>query len=210
MFTQLESSLLALAHTVPLELFAFVASFIEEVVAPIPSPTVMVLTGTIASFQSYTILGLLFLAIIAALGKTIGAIVVYFITDRAENLIMERFGKFIGVSHEDVESFGEKLGNGYRDYFLLTLFRALPFVPSVVVSVGSGLLKVPLRLFIITTFFGTIIRDSIYLYFGFVGTQLLGALIQKSASVETLIELLALIGILVILGFLYHKRARTR
>lgn len=188
MFTHLEEILLSFANTLPLEVFAFVASIIEEIIAPIPSPTVMVVTGSFASVQGYTYLGLILLACIGALGKTVGAFVVYTITDKAEDVIMGKFGRFFDITHEDVEKFGKRLHGGVRDYFVLTLLRALPFVPSVLISVGSGLIKVPLPVFITSTFLGTIIRDGFYLYAGFVGAEIFTRLISASTNIESYIE----------------------
>ncbi len=210
MFAHLEEMLISFADSLSLELFVFLASFVEEVVAPIPSPTVMVLAGSFAKVQEYTILALIPLAIIGAVGKTIGALVVYTITDKAEDVVMRKFGKFFNVTHEDVENFGKKLGNGIRDYVFLTVCRALPFVPSVVVSVGSGLLKVPIPLFIISTFLGTIIRDAFYLYAGYVGATALFAIINQSSSLETVVEVLAVLGVLSFIGYrIYLRRSRV-
>ncbi len=209
MFAQLEEILLSFANTLSLEVFVFVASFVEEVVAPIPSPTVMILAGSFAKVQEYSLYALVPLALIGAIGKTIGALVVYTITDKAEDFVMNRFGKFFGVTHEDVENFGKKLGNGMRDYVLLILLRALPFIPSVVVSVGSGLLKVPLPLFIISTFLGTIVRDSIYLYAGYAGVTALFAIINKSSNLETYIEVGVILAVLTFIGYRIYLRRKN-
>ncbi len=211
MFSYLEGILVSFANSLPLEVFVGVASFIEEVVAPIPSPTVMLVAGSFARVQDYTLIALVSLAIIGAFGKTIGALVVYKITDRAEDFVMHRFGKFFGVTHEDVARFGRKIGKGKRDYLVMTIFRALPFVPSVLVSVGSGLLKVPMPLFIISTFLGTILRDGFYLYAGYVGAVALGAFIATSTHIESYIEVVAVVVVVyVVARHIYKKRASRR
>ncbi len=197
MFTSLEAVLISFSNVLSVPWFVFVASIIEEIVAPIPSPTVMVIAGSVASVQSYGTEGLLFLACIGAMGKTLGAIVVYTIAHRAEDLVLNRFGKFFGVTSPDVERFGTKIGTGFRGYCTLTLFRALPIVPSVLVSVGSGILKVPMSIFIVSAFFGTIIRDGFYLYVGYVGTDSLRFLVTQSTNIETIIEYVGIGGIIV-------------
>ncbi len=209
MFSHLEEILLSFANSLPLEVFVLVASFVEEVIAPIPSPTVMVLAGSFARVQDYMMPALVVLALIGAMGKTIGAIVVYFITDKAEDVVMNKFGKFFGVTHEDVEKLGKKLGNGFRDYILLTTLRALPFIPSVVVSVGSGLLKVPVTLFIISTFLGTIIRDGFYLYAGYIGATALFTIINQSSSLETVVEVLVVLAGLAFIGYRIYLRKKS-
>ncbi len=210
MFTYLETVLISFASTLSLETFVFIASFVEEVVAPIPSPTVMLLAGSFAKVQEYSLFMLLVLSIIGAVGKTIGALVVYVITDKAEDVVMHKFGTFFNVTHEDVEAFGKKLGNGLKDYAMLTTLRALPFMPSVVVSVGSGLLKVPIRLFIISTFVGTIIRDGIYLYAGYIGAQALTAFVHQSTSFETYVELVVVATVLGFLGYRMIQKRKSR
>lgn len=210
MFTALETSLISLIDRIPLEFFVFVASFVEEVIAPIPSPTVMMLSGSFAQLQGYFLPGLITLALIGAVGKTIGAIIVYFIADKAEDIVIGKFGAFFGVSREDVESLGKKFGNGSRDYLILTVLRALPIMPSSVVSVGSGILKIPLRLYIISTFLGTILRDGVYLYVGYVGTDMLKSLVDRSSHIESYVELIVGIGVLAALVFLYVKRDKTK
>ena len=202
MFSHLESIIMSFAHTLPLEVFVLVASFVEEVIAPIPSPAVMVLAGSLAKIQEYGVYALILLSIIGAIGKTMGALVVYIITDKAEDMVMNKFGAFFNVTRDDVVRLGNKLGNGPRDYIFMTLVRAFPFVPSVVVSVGSGLLKVRLPLFIISTFIGTIVRDGFYLYAGYVGVQLFALLITHSAKIE---DGIVLITTLIVIGFMGYR-----
>lgn len=208
MLHHIETYLSGLVSTLPLELFVFVGSFIEEIIAPIPSPTIPILTGSLAATQEYSLYGIFLLAIIAAIGKTCGACVVYTIANKAENALTTHFAKLLPLSHTDIESFGAKLRGGFRDYFALILLRAFPFMPSVVVSVGSGVLKVRMHMFIITTFLGTIIRDSLYLYFGYAGITILGSLIEQFNTIEQYIEYSVLAGVIFMLIFLSLRRIR--
>lgn len=210
MFTYIETVLMSFVNTLSLEVFVFIASIIEEVIAPIPSPTVMVVAGSVAQLQERALFFLIPLAIIGALGKVIGAIFVYFISDKAEDFVLRRFGNFFNVSHDDVEAFGKRLGNGKRDYVLLTVLRALPFIPSVLLSVGSGVLKIPLPLFIFSTFFGTIIRDGFYLYAGFVGTEMLSAFVTQTSHMETYVEVFAAVVVISILVRMYFLKKKNR
>ncbi len=206
MFKILEEKLLSFTDQVPLEWFVFIASFVEEVIAPIPSPTVMVVSGSLAHAQEYAYIGLFLLVVIGTIGKTLGAIVVYAIADKAEGIIVTLFGNYLRVSSEEIESFGQKLGKGKRDYLLLTFLRALPIMPSVVISAGSGVLKVPMKLFIFSTIFGTIVRDGFYLLAGYLGLELFSQIISGSAKIETLIEVAV---VLIIFGYLAYKRIKN-
>lgn len=201
MFDQLESYLLSFADAIPLPLFAALASFTEEIIAPIPSGAVMLVTGSVASVQGYSLLMLFSLAIVAALGKLAGSLVVYIIADKAEDVLAGRFAKFLGVTHAQIESFGKRLGNGWKDYATLTLLRTLPFVPSVLISFGAGALKVPLRPFIVATLVGSILRDITFLYSGYVGFAAAENLLHQFSTVETVV--LVLVGLVVSLGAVY-------
>lgn len=186
MFHQLEVWLLSFADTLPLPLFAALASFTEEIIAPIPSGPVMLVTGSIASIQGYSLALLALLALVAAAGKLLGSLVVYFVADKAEDVITVRFAKFLGITHAQIESFGKRLGNGWKDYAVLTLLRSLPFVPSAVVSFGAGALKVRLRVFIVATVIGSILRDFTFLYFGYIGFGAAEELLARFSSWEDL------------------------
>ena len=208
MFSQIEAVMLSFIHTLPLEVFVFIASFIEEVIAPVPSSAVLLLTGSFAAIQERPLLALIPLAIIAAIGKTIGAILVYYFSDKIGGAVLTKFGGFFKVSREEITEFGQKINGSTKDYLLLILFRALPIVPSSVVSIGCGLLKIPPRLFIITTVIGTIIRDGIFIYIGYEGTQLLSAIATNSTTIESLVQTLVLASIVGALGYLYYKRKK--
>lgn len=206
MFQNIETILLSLINTLPLELFVFVASFIEEVIAPVPSAAVLLMTGSFAAIQERTLLTIIPLAFIASFGKTLGAIIVYYFSDQIGNKVITKFGKFFDISQKSIKDFGSKITGGPRDYLLLVIFRALPIMPSSVVSIGCGLMKIPPRLFVITTFIGTILRDSIFLYIGFVGTEALANIATKTDSLESIIQIIILTIVVIVLSCFYFKR----
>ncbi len=210
MFVYLEKILVSFSNKMPLELFAPFASMIEEIIAPIPSPAVMIVTGSIASVQEKTFYYLFLLAILGATGKLIGAIFVYYIADKAEDFFAGTIEKFFGVRHEDIESFGKRLSGGWKDYFVMFLMRALPIVPSSLISIGSGVLKIPMKVFIISTFFGSIIRDFIYIYFGYASVSLIGDIIKHSESAESIIQMIVFGAIFIGLIFIYLKRRKKK
>ena len=206
MFAYLEAQVLSLASLLPLPVFAAVSSFVEEIVAPIPSGPVMLVMGSLAQVQGYSLLMLLALALAATVGKLSGALVVYVIADKTEDILTGRFARFLGVTHAQIEAFGARLGNGWRDYVLLTLLRTLPFVPSVVVSFGAGALKVPLRLFIIATVLGTILRDMFFLYLGYAGIGAAEGLIARFSTIESVLQMIIAAGVVIALLVLLYLR----
>jgi|GEM_PF-436362 len=213
MFHQLEAIIISYAGVIPLPLFAAFSSFAEEIVAPIPSGPVMLVMGSLAQLQGYGLLGIALLTVCAATGKLIGSLVVYTIADKAEDILSGRFAKFIGVTHAQIESFGNRLGNGWKDYVLLTVLRMLPFVPSAVISIGAGVLKVPLRLFIVATFIGSIIRDAAFLYVGYIGLSGAEQILSKLDTVESILQMVIILGVgtgLCVYAYLFNKRRKAR
>lgn len=207
-FSKLEHALTSYADQVPLEIFSFAGSFIEEVIAPIPSPIVMTVTGTLAAVQEKPLEHLLILSLLGALGKVLGATVLYLVSDKLEDLLLVRFGKYIGVTHKEVEAAGKHISGSRKDVFILTFVRALPIVPSAPISIACGLLKVKKDVFWVSTFLGTVVRDGIYLYIGYSGISTLHNILSGLNSVESIVQGLLFLGFVAVLGFLFHRKRK--
>jgi membrane protein DedA with SNARE-associated domain len=175
-------SLTSIASQIPLPLFTFLGALIEEIIAPIPSPVVMTLAGSLASASNQNWLYLLLLAFTGSIGKTLGAYAIYYVADKAEDVFISKFGKFIGINQHDVEKISKKINSGSRDDLVLFLLRAIPIVPTAPVSVVCGLIKTNLKTYLYTTFLGTLVRNIFYLYLGF---SSLNALESINSDIDT-------------------------
>ncbi|MEE4195191.1 MAG: hypothetical protein V2J07_08335, partial [Anaerolineae bacterium] len=146
MFTSFVETMIAwleqLAGMVSLELFALLGSFIEELVAPIPSPIIMTMEGSMAQVQGVAIPYLLVLASISAFAKTLAGWLLYFVADVAEDWFMTRFGKFFGISHDEIERIGAYISGGWKDSLVLFALRSIPVMPSSPISVTCGAIKI--------------------------------------------------------------------
>lgn len=190
----------------PLPWFVAVGAFIEEVVAPIPSPLVMTLGGSLSSSSGASINYLLWLALVGSIAKTTASYIVYFVSDKAEDLVLNKFGKFIGVSHKDVEKIGAQLSGGWKDDLVMFLLRAIPIIPTAPVSVVSGLLKINLRTFFWTTFVGYFVRNFFYLYLGFTSVGALGEVNAGLDSFETWGYVILAVLLALLTLYFYKKR----
>lgn len=208
MFSALDTATLSLAKELPLEWFVIIASFIEEVIAPVPALAVLMTTGSLAAIQGRTVPELLPLILLATIGKSIGAIIVYFLADKVGVLMVSKFGKFFEITPADIERLGSKITDGPRDYLILTLIRAAPIIPSSVVSVGSGLLKIPFRVYMVATVLGTIFRDGFFLYVGYTGTEFLSTLATDTDNVESLLQNGFILIVLMSLMYLFYRHRK--
>lgn len=207
-FDQIISYLEWIADKVPLAYYVLFGSFIEEVLAPIPSPLVMTLAGTLASSQAQPLVALLWLAALGATGKTIGAYVLYFVADKMEDVLVPKFGKFFGITHKDIENIGAKLDGSWKDNFFLFVARAIPVIPSAPVSLACGLIKLNKKTYITSTFAGTYVKDLMYLYLGYAGIGNYKQLTQGFESVEDIGKALLFVIVLAVVVWSYIKRSK--
>lgn len=195
-----------LAEHVPVELFVFVGSFIEELIAPIPSPVVMTLSGSMAAANNSPFWYLFVIAVIAAIGKTLGAIILFIVADKTEDVVVSKFGRYVGITEGQIERIGARFQGTARDYITLLVIRSTPIIPSAPISLLCGLIGLPRKLFVISTFFGTIVRDFIYLYIGYTGLGAAEEIIEGIEGASSIITIiLGLIGIGIFAYIVYRK-----
>ncbi|MBU3758764.1 MAG: hypothetical protein FGM27_02415 [Candidatus Omnitrophica bacterium] len=198
----------SIAEKMSLEGFSIAGGFLEEIIAPIPSPLVMMTAGTLAAIQTYSITQLLGLALLGSAGKTFGSWIIYAVTRKAEDWVLGRFGNFLGVDRAQVEELSEKLNKGWKDYVILTVLRSLPFMPSSVLSVVCGLVKIRHSIFLVTTFLGNFARNLIFLYIGYEGKAAYESLISGMDNLESLFKALILLALAGVIGWVYFQRQK--
>lgn len=196
------------AEILPLPVFVFIGALLEEILAPIPSPLVMTLAGSVAEASGLALVLLPILALIGAVGKTIGAYGIYWLANKFEHILTGRFGKFIGVSHKQVLNLNKRLEKGGRNREWLVIFtlRALPIMPTAPVSFAAGILQLKQRVYLISTFAGLIMRNLFYLYLGYTSVGTLEKLNDNLDSFESIGYIIILIIVAAIIFYIYKNR----
>ena len=190
--------------------FSLIGPFLEEIVAPIPSPLIFGTIGTIAYVKSLTLWMIALLNFIGSVSKTVASVIIYFVVHKFEDIVSHRFGKFLGWNHETIEKLGSNFGKGLKGFFILTFLRALPIMPSSVISLASGFFRVPLGLFVIATLIGNFIRNSFLIYLGFLGLENLSFLQSGIHSLESKLTFLLLgISIVGFYAFRFYKEKKS-
>lgn len=203
----LEVWILNLSAHVSLPTFITVGEVIEEIISPIPSQLVLITGGTIAQAQQWSLVGVVMLAVLAAVVKTLATLIYYFIADKLEDTLLPRIGKYIGVSHEEIESFGKRLHKGkYSEFLSLVVIRCLPIVPSVPVSVMCGLLKINFKTFVASTLLGNFIRGLIVLLTGYLGFDVAEAFANGILTPRTVAVSIIVLILLSFIVWGYYKR----
>ncbi len=189
----------------------FSAAFLEEVIAPIPSTIVLVGSGFILASGALsldTLFSLVFkVAIPAALGMALGSLFVFGLAYFFGKPAIERWGKWFGLTWEDIEKSKEKFSKGPKDEITLFVLRATPAVPSVAISAFAGLIRFPLRPYLLYSFLGSIVRALIL---GFVGSRV-GALYFHYAEEISDIENYVLVSIaILIVAFVVYRFVKNK
>lgn len=206
----LETALQDAANYLPLELASFLGGLVEEIVAPIPSPFVMAAVGSAAFAQHKGLFYLVVLALVGSLGKTLGGWVIYIISDKLEDVIVGKFGRFFGISHNEIEGIGKRFQGGWKDDLILFVLRALPIVPSSPISVVCGIIKLNLRTYLVSTFAGNFFRNLIYIYFGYAGISVYQSVLSGLDNMESLIQIFIFTGLAALIGWIYYSRYRQK
>ena len=194
----------------------FLASIIEEIVVPIPSVLVEAGAGLfLLGDQALSFLGVLKLIMVVALpsafGVAIGSLVIYSLAFYGGDYGLKKYGKYFFINYDKLEKTRTSLLERPRLLISMTILRFVPLFPNVVVTAACGLLKVPLKQYLISTFIGIFIRAS---YLGALG-WLTGDITKGIKGVDTffgkvgsLIIVLVSVSIItsVIISYLYKKK----
>lgn len=164
----------------------FYGALLEEFFYVVPSSLVQLSAGAILlgeiQFSFDLILkSILWIGIPASIGVTIGSLPYYALGYWGGKPAIERWGKWLGVSWQSVQDLEKKLTKTWVDDLIFTGLRALPILPSVVLSVGPGVFRLPMRTYLVGSFIGTFIRATVM---GFVGSRLGAGLTNFAQIVE--------------------------
>ena len=200
-----------LITVVPLELFVFIGTCIDEIISPIPAFFVLVPAGVAAHVQEISLWYLAILALISGLARAISGYVLYILADKLEDVIFAKDRKFFGHSHKDIEEYGKKLGtaNSRKSWLLLFFMHALPVFPGTLLSLGSGFIRLPVSIFFSSTLLGSAVSALFFLYLGYAGIQTATIVshLDATAQIVTITLILAATGVLF---WRYIKNRRSK
>ncbi|GIW57373.1 MAG: hypothetical protein KatS3mg083_318 [Candidatus Dojkabacteria bacterium] len=189
----------------------FIGSALEEIIAPIPSPLVMMSSGA-ALLGQYNdisvglVTNMFLIAIVGSFGATLGSYVIYTLGYVGGKPVIDKTKKLTGVSWDDIQNFQSKLDGTKKDELTIMFLRAIPVMPSVVIAVSCGVLRVNPFSYFVSFFCGGVVRNVCFLV---IGWQMGSAYLQGADSIESMTSIVSKViaGILVVLlGYLYWRR----
>jgi membrane protein DedA with SNARE-associated domain len=189
----------------------FIGVIIESVIVPIPSPLVIMGAGFILiepTLGAAQALAPIFLRIVlpGAAASTLGAYIGYGLGYWGGKPLVDRMQSFLGFSWSEVEALEKRFRAGQVKASIFFL-RALPIFPLSVISAAAGLIRLPLGLFSLWTFYGTIPRC---LFLGYLGWWMGETYHHIAAGIDRAETIVSALLILVILAANFWLRARVR
>jgi membrane protein DedA with SNARE-associated domain len=172
-----------------LELFLLMV--VEGLGGPIPSEVLMPLVGVWASSgQMDFVTGVL----VGTLGSLVGSLVAYGIGAFFGYEVLERYGKYVGITKEELNS----VKVWFAKYGTYAVFF-LRFVPALraLISYPAGVGRMNLALFVVLTFLGHTIWDTALALLGYNYGQRVIAVIESDA------RYLYLVAAVIVIYFAY-------
>ncbi len=182
---------------------------IENIFPPIPSEVILTFGGFMTTYSELTIIGII---IFSTIGALLGALVLYLVgrllkKERLMALAKGKVGKALRFKPEDIE----KADNWFTKKGTKAVFfcRCIPIVRSLI-SIPAGMNGMKIPTFLLYTFLGTLIWNTVLTVLGSVlgenWTKLVDIINTYSKVVLVIIVILFIIGVIVF----YKTRAKKK
>lgn len=209
MLEQLTASAGGLIHTYGVA-GVFLASIVEEIIAPIPSAGVVLLAGFLlippeATWAAAATAAAVKVMIPASIGLTIGSLFPYGVARIGGKLAVDKCGRMLGVEWSLVERAQARFARSHSDELLLFGVRCVPVIPSVVIGVLCGLVRLPLPEFVIFTFLGSLVRTFILALVGWSASAAYSAYAERFSRGEDIV-----LGVIAVAAVALALRWRAR
>lgn len=186
----------------------FTGSILEQIVTPIPSSLVVlgssfiIMRGTVLSAGSLEIM-FFNITLPAALGVTLGSLLYYGICYKIGTPFVERAGKYMGVSVEDLENVEKRVKESKYENLFLFAARCIPVIPSIAISLFCGMIRYNPRKYVLITFSGALVQASIL---GIIGWQFGNFYLSISESLSFIDNLILVIIVLAVIILVIRKK----
>ncbi len=190
----------------------FAASIVEELISLIPSSMVQMAAGIFIMGGDHISIGSILKLIVqisipAALGVTLGSLPYVWLARKYGIKMIDRWGKWIGVTVDDIKKLEQKLDQTAWDDVLFVGMRAFPVIPSVALAVYGGIVEMSWVRYMSLSFIGVFIRAT---GLGIVGWLFGNQIDTVSSGVGALENIgMIVVGILII-SLIFWSKSRTK
>jgi membrane protein DedA with SNARE-associated domain len=175
----------------------FIAMTLESACIPLPSEIIMPFSGYVV-YQGTTNMTLVGIGIVGALGNLFGSLIAYYVGLIGGRPLLERYGKYIFISHNKLE-LADRWFDKYG-YEAVLISRFLPGIRTFI-SLPAGIAHMDIKKFVIYTFIGSL---PWCFALGYVGV-VLGPQWELIRTYFHILDIIVAIAIVVFIAYLIYK-----
>jgi membrane protein DedA with SNARE-associated domain len=144
-------------------------ALLQEVV-PFPSLLIFVPAGATLQAQHAGLWVVVVLAFAVGVARVLAGLLVYGLSEKLYAAMYSKRQSWLGLKRTKVNRVRKKLGESGGWWAVFTLW-ALPIVPSTLIPLSAGFVRIPLHTFITATYLGSIVSALSYMLIGYFGLQ---------------------------------------
>ena len=174
----------------------------ESMILPVPSEAVMPFAGFLIFDGTLTWTGVI---IVSTLGSIVGSLISYWIGAKGGRPLVERWGKYVLVSHHDLDITDRFFAR--RGSWAVFISRFIPVIRHII-SIPAGVAKMPLKKFLAATIVGATMWNVFLTWVGFKLGENWETIGKYSKKID-----IAVVAVLIVLvaAFIYrHWSTRDR
>jgi len=183
----------------------FIAAFIETMFPPIPSEIIFPLAGFISFKSNYTYFQIFLMAFSGALGSTLGAILIYFLSDKIGRVAIIKIGKYFFVDEYKIK----KAEDWFQHYGIYAVFlgRLAPGIREII-SIPAGIARMNIGKFILFTFAGSLIWSTLLVSLGYIFGNSWNSLSSLLSDLFPVLFAIVVLGASIV--FIYYINRRRK
>jgi membrane protein DedA with SNARE-associated domain len=182
----------------------FIGMTLESACIPIPSEIIMTFSGYVV-WQGTTNMTLLGITLIGAVGNLIGSLIAYFVGLKGGRPFLEKYGKYIFISHSKLE-LADRWFERYG-WEAVLISGMLPVIRTFI-SLPAGIANMDLKKFSLYTFIGSIPWSFALAY---IGVQLgpNWEVIESYFHIMDIGVFIGIVGLIIYLVLSYRSKSKT-
>ncbi|HJU34496.1 MAG TPA: DedA family protein [Nitrososphaera sp.] len=184
----------------------FAAAFLEVIFPPIPSEVIFPLVGFTVHNRGLGLGYTVGMATVGALGSTVGAVLIYFISAKVGRMAIMRFGKKVRISEQEIQ----KAERWFEKYGSIAVFTAR-LIPGIreIISIPAGISRMNLAKFLTYTFAGSLLWCIILTLAGYYLGQAWTQFSEQASVAFAIITLIVIVAIIACVVLWYSRRKRA-
>ncbi len=173
----------------------------ESMILPVPSEAVMPFAGFLIFDGTLTWLGVI---IVSTIGSILGSLLSYWIGAKGGRPLVERWGKYVLVSHHDLDITDRFFAR--RGSWAVFISRFIPVIRHII-SIPAGVARMPLKKFLAATIVGATMWNIFLTWVGFKLGENWESIGKYSKKIDIVV---VAILILLIAAFVYRHRKQAK